>query len=215
MSEKTINIGRILENNIVIKHEKVSSKHCKIKQISENQFLLEDLDSSNGTFVNDKRIKQTLITETDKIKLATFEINTTLVLSIFSQNTIQNSLLYENLLKQQDEIIKQQQIFVEFAKLKDVYENYQKAKKKTIRGNTLKSTGLRAGLSLIPLVGIALGTLSQNVTGNVQEKIMELTEQFKKDYICPSCFKFLGDEPFENMEKRGTCLYCKTKWIKE
>jgi len=215
MSEKIINIGRILENNIVIKHEKVSSKHCKIKQISENQFLLEDLDSSNGTFVNDKRIKQTLITETDKIKLATFEINTTLVLSIFSQNTIQNSLLYENLLKQQDEIIKQQQIFVEFAKLKDVYENYQKAKKKTIRGNTLKSTGLRAGLSLIPLVGIALGTLSQNVTGNVQEKIMELTEQFKKDYICPSCFKFLGDEPFENMEKRGTCLYCKTKWIKE
>jgi len=215
MSEKIINIGRTAENNIVIKHEKVSSKHCRIKQISETQFLLEDLDSSNGTFVNDKRIKQTLINETDKIKFASFEIETALILSVFSQNAIPNGLLYENLLKLKDEIKKQQQIFVEFQKLKDVYENYQKDKKKLIRGNTLKSTGLRAGLSLIPIVGVALGTLSTGVTGNVQEKMMVLTEQFKKDYICPSCFKFLGDEPFENMEKRGTCLYCKTKWIKE
>jgi len=215
MSNKTIQIGRSNDNNLVIKHEKVSSRHCAIRQVSQTEIVIEDLDSSNGTFLNGRRVKQSLIQTTDDLKLADQTINLLLVFSLFAESQIPVSLTYEQLLKRQDDILKQEKIVAEFAKLKDVYENYQKTKKKAIRGNTLKNTGLRAGLSLIPIVGNALGTLTTGVTGNVQEKIMELTEQFKKDYICPACFKFLGDEPWENMEKRGTCLYCKCKWIKD
>jgi len=212
MNYKTINIGKANDNNLVVNYGKVSRKHCVIRQVSDTEYLIEDLDSSNGTFLNGRRIKQSLIQTTDDLKLADQTINLLLVFSVFAENQMPVSLAYEELLKRQDDMLKQEKIYAEFAKLKDVYENYQKAKKKAIRGNTLKSTGLRAGLSLIPFVGVALGTLTTGVTGNVQEKIMELTEQFKKDYICPACFKFLGDEPWENMEKRGTCLYCKCKW---
>ncbi len=84
-----------------------------------------------------------------------------------------------------------------------------------MRGDTLKKTGIRAGLSLIPIVGIALGQLSGTVGDSVQHKIMELDEIFKTKYVCPKCFKFLGAEPYENLKKRGFCFYCKTKWIKE
>jgi len=208
-----LTIGRSPENTVVIKDDKVSRKHCKIQKLPENEFLIEDLDSSGGTFVNNRRIKQTLLKQGDNLKLASFEVDAGLLLSVFSLQVIPVGMPYENLLKQQDELAKQQRTMEEFHKLKDVYDNYIKQKLKIIKGNTLKSTGLRAGLALIPFVGNALGILSGNVTGNIQERLLELDEQFKKDYICPMCFKFLGFEPFENMLKRGYCLYNKCKWV--
>jgi hypothetical protein len=215
MSNKVINIGRSNDNNIVISNDKVSSHHCSIRQVSPTEIVIEDLDSSNGTYINEKRIKQSLIKATDKLILAGQDIDVSLVLSLFDEKQIPISLSYQQLIKQYEEKQKQEKIIEEFIKLQHIYQKYQKDKKKIIHGNTLKSTGLRAGLSLIPFVGAALGALSGNVTGNVQEKLMELSEKFKVDYICPSCFKFLGDEPWENMRKRGTCFYCKVKWIKD
>jgi hypothetical protein len=113
-----------------------------------------------------------------------------------------------------EEFRKQEHIYLAFSELKAVYEEYLKKKRYIMKSNNLKSTGIRAGLSFIPVVGSALGILSTTITGNVQADMMELEEAFKKNYICPGCFKFLGAEPFENMEKRGFCLICKTKWIK-
>lgn len=215
MTNKTIAIGRANDNNLIIKNEKVSSHHCKIYQVSETEFVIEDLDSSNGTFLNDRRIKQSLIHANDKLLLAEQLVELDLIFSLFDEKQIPNSLAYENLLKKKEETQKQEKIFTEFANLNNIYQKYQKDKKNIIHKNAIKSTGLKAGLSLIPFVGSALGALSGNVTGNVQEMLMELNEKFKEDYVCPSCFKFLGEEPWENMRKRGTCLYCKSKWVKD
>lgn len=215
MNIKTIHIGRANDNNLIVKHEKVSSRHCTIQQVSQTEFIIEDLDSSNGTFLNGMRIKKSLIQSADDLKLAGQSINISSIFSLFDESQIPVSLTYEQLLKKLDDIQKQETMFIDFSALKHVYQKYQKDKKKIIHGNTLMSTGLRAGLSLIPFIGNALGTLSSSVTGNVQEKLMELNEQFKMEYICPSCFKFLGEEPWENMKKRGTCMYCKAKWIKD
>lgn len=212
MNLKNLTIGRVNNNNVVVNYGKISSKHCAIRQVSDTEYVIEDLDSSNGTFVNGRRVKQCLIEKTDELILADFPVNTLLIFSLFDEEKMPISLTYDELLKKQDEIIKQQIIFGEFQKLKDVYDNYQKEKRKILRGDSVKKTGIRAGLSLIPVVGIALSQLSGTVGKSVQEKLMELTEQFKIDYICPKCFKFLGDEPWENMNKRGTCLYCKAKW---
>ncbi|MCK5221322.1 MAG: FHA domain-containing protein, partial [Candidatus Aminicenantes bacterium] len=56
-------IGRHFDCDLVLKEKTVSSKHAKIIK-KENYFEIEDLDSSNGTFVNKKKItKQKLRTE--------------------------------------------------------------------------------------------------------------------------------------------------------
>lgn len=198
-------IGRSVENHLVLKNEKVSSKHCSIKKIDNNRFLVQDLGSSNGTFINGSRVLQSFIEKKDHLQLANFALDADRVISLLESGLPAKGTYYEDFLKQE-------RVYDEFAKLKAVYDQYHHAKLKIMKSNNLKSTGIRAGLSVIPFVGSALGILTTGVTGNQQEEMLELEESFKKLYTCPGCFKFLGAEPFENMEKRGFCLVCKTKW---
>ena len=50
-------IGRGVECDVVIKDAKASRKHCRLVR-KEDGFLLEDLGSKNGTFVDGKRISE-------------------------------------------------------------------------------------------------------------------------------------------------------------
>ena len=52
---KRITIGRSSDNNVVINHNMVSRYHCEIIQ-DANGIKIVDLNSSNGTFVNGKRV---------------------------------------------------------------------------------------------------------------------------------------------------------------
>ena len=208
MSREVIKLGRSSENTLVVGYPKISSKHCLIRKVGEGEFIIEDLGSTNGTFVNGRRIKQTMIKPEDELKLADMVMDAKLVLSVFDLKSDAEKIDYAGLEKQAA-------IKAEFLNLKKVYEIYVSDKKKIMMGSTLTTTGLRAGLSLIPFVGNALGIVATGMTGNVQAKIYELDEKFKKEYICPVCFRFLGNEPFDNLEKRGTCIYCKAKWKKD
>jgi predicted component of type VI protein secretion system len=205
--EQIISIGRGKDNHLVIPVESVSKKHCSIRKLPDDTFLIEDNDSSNGTFLNGRRIKQAILKAGDELLLATYPLDAEIILGILNSPNPKSGVNYEAFKKQE-------LIFLEFAKLSAVYEQYQKDRHKIMQKNNLKSTGIKAGLSFIPVVGSALGILSTTITGNVQEDLMVLEENFKKNYICPGCFKFLGAEPFENMQKRGFCQICKAKWIK-
>jgi hypothetical protein len=208
MPNEIISIGRLPGNTLIVEYPKISSKHCQIRQVSDEEFVIEDLDSTNGTFVNGRRIKQTLIKPDDELKLADMVIDATLLLSLFQKISEKGGIKYA-------ELKKNSEINADFLKLKKVYEKYVSDKKKLMMGSSITSTGLRAGLSMIPYVGTALGIVATGMTGTVQAKMYELDEKFKMEYICPVCFRFLGNEPFDNLNKRGTCVYCKSKWKKE
>ena len=64
---------------------------------------------------------------------------------------------------------------------------------------------------IINTLGSALGIMAGGALDS-RKRIDELNEEFKKKYVCPKCFKHFGQEPFENIKKRGYCFYCKTKW---
>ncbi len=49
-------IGARAENDIVLDHPEVSGRHCKITKNREGRYLLTDLSSTNGTFVNGRQI---------------------------------------------------------------------------------------------------------------------------------------------------------------
>lgn len=203
--DETLFLGRAPDNHLVIKNEKVSSRHCSIKKMSDTEYLVSDLGSSNGTFVNGRRIMQSAVVESDEFRLASYPVDIKIVLSLLVSGNIKKGILYEDFRKQE-------LIYEAFKKLQAVYEQYHKEKRRIMKNNNLKSTGLKAGLAMIPVVGSALGILSTAVTGNVQDELMDHEENFKKNYICPGCFRFLGAEPFENMDRRGYCMVCKTKW---
>ncbi len=202
--QKKIKIGRNNNNTIIIEHKKISREHAEIIKFSENEFLIKDLDTTYGTFVNGNRIKQTQITEDSNILLADFELDTALILSKLNSDDYSKQIKY-------DDLLKQKKITEEFLKLENIYEQYKKDKRKIERGGGLIKTGLRASLALIPYVGNAIGIMAGGAL-NSRKQIDELNEKFKKDYVCPICYKHFGQEPFENIKKRGYCFYCKTKW---
>ncbi len=52
---ETFTIGRLAENNLALNHAKVSRHHADITY-NGNFYAVEDLESSNGTYINDARI---------------------------------------------------------------------------------------------------------------------------------------------------------------
>ena len=64
---KTI-IGRSKNCDVILDDEYVSAKHSTLRLI-DGDFVITDLDSSNGTFVNDKEVAQASLHDGDVIKM--------------------------------------------------------------------------------------------------------------------------------------------------
>ncbi len=68
--EKQIVIGRSSELDMVLVEDMVSRKHAKIT-VAGGKITIEDLGSTNGTFVNGEKIKQARLKEGDRILIGT------------------------------------------------------------------------------------------------------------------------------------------------
>lgn len=69
IEKEILTVGRKPDNDIVIDNPAVSGHHCKIFKQGEG-FYLEDLDSTNGTYVNEKRVMKAGLHDNDVVGLA-------------------------------------------------------------------------------------------------------------------------------------------------
>ncbi|HEX8824875.1 MAG TPA: DUF4388 domain-containing protein [Archangium sp.] len=69
--EKQIVIGRSSELDMVLVEDMVSRKHARISVNGVGQISIEDLGSTNGTFVNGEKVKQATLKEGDRILIGT------------------------------------------------------------------------------------------------------------------------------------------------
>lgn len=69
ITKEDITVGRKPDNDIVIDNPTISGHHCKITQVGDN-FYVEDLNSSNGVFVNAKKIMKSGLKNNDVIGVA-------------------------------------------------------------------------------------------------------------------------------------------------
>ena len=60
LSQPTTTIGRSEENHFRIPDVSVSRRHCVLVNRGES-FEVKDLDSSNGTFINDHQVKEGIL----------------------------------------------------------------------------------------------------------------------------------------------------------
>ncbi len=216
-----IKIGKSLDNDIIVDEPDVSRFHaCLIKQSGADFWMLEDLNSTNGTYVNDIQIRKKVIQREDQI--------------CFGKNchfTLQQMQEAANHYSEG------------FAALKSVYENYMNEKVRIQSSNQFKTRLFQAlplalpgligvvigfsgkgspllfGLSLsiavcAPIAGIYLGARQ---SAQIPQKLQALSDQFKIDYVCPKCGTFLGEIPWESLRNRKQCPVssCKAKWIEE
>ena len=67
-----IAIGRKADNTILLDHPTISSHHCRILRNGDS-CVLQDLDSTNGTRVNSRDVKESALHHKDLIQMGSIE----------------------------------------------------------------------------------------------------------------------------------------------
>lgn len=233
-------IGRKGTQRTPIIDTTVSREHCKLTINADGTYTLENL-SINGTFVNGNSIIRTVVTPDTILRLgANFSIAVRDLLPLQAANIKPRQAQQQNPLQQFAKPAvdpNQERYEMEFRKLKSVYEKYtadklaiQKEAGMTNFYRMLPMTlmaivslgaacipGLGAFSPVIAVVGLGLLVFSlfKSYNGNRDnpEKLEALNKQFMIDYVCPKCGNFLGFIPYENLENKSTCNFCKCKWV--
>ncbi len=73
LGKGTLGLGRAEGNDIVLAHSNVSRNHARIVS-GDGHFLIEDLDSANGVFLNGRKIKEGNLKEGDEIRIGDFAL---------------------------------------------------------------------------------------------------------------------------------------------
>jgi len=68
--KREITVGRSPTNNIFVRDKNVSRVHCQIV-VNNGVVSLTDLQSTNGTFVNDERINECKLKANDEVRVGT------------------------------------------------------------------------------------------------------------------------------------------------
>ena len=215
-----IMIGKAADNDFVADHAEVSRHHACLVREDDGGYTLEDLGSTNGTFVNDVQIVRKRIAAGDRIRLGdSYEI------------------------KLKDLLNAANDYSEEFAALKPIYDNYIREKIRIQSSNQFKTRLFQALPFAIPgIIGVLIGfagkgsatwfavslliTVCAPIIGiyfgakqsaKIPEQLQELTNRFKIDYVCPKCGTFLGEIPWESLKRKKQCPVptCRARWSAE
>jgi len=215
-----IRIGKAEDNDYVADDAYVSRYHARLGQDDNGALFIEDLNSTNGTFVNDNRIIKKKITSSDSVRLGSHYIL-----------NVREALKFDNDYSE------------EFAILKSVYNDYIKEKIRIQSSNQFKTrlfqslpfamTGVMGlviaffgrrsqGIFIIslllaicaPTIGIYFGARQ---SAKIPELLQYLANKFKIDYVCPKCGAFLGEVPWESLANKKQCpaTNCRAKWVRK
>lgn len=73
LRQGSYSIGRALDNDLSIQNPTISNYHAKIYTYLTASYI-EDLESTNGTFVDGKRVKKHVLKPGNVIKLGAYEL---------------------------------------------------------------------------------------------------------------------------------------------
>ena len=71
-----VTIGRTPDNALAINNPAVSSHHACVFRDGD-RYVVEDLDSTNGTFVNDQRVQKAMLNTGDRLRIGRVELAVT------------------------------------------------------------------------------------------------------------------------------------------
>ena len=215
-----ITIGKNPDNDYIIEDSQVSRHHARLTREADGFWLLEDLGSLNGTFVNGIQIIKKRIVPTDNICVGK-----------------DCRIDFKELLKSKNDYSE------EFNALKKVYDNYTKEKVRIQSANQFKTRLFQAlPFALLGIVGMVINSagkgssvwyvvcmlliicapvvgvyLGARQSAKIPQQLQDLTNQFKIDYVCPKCGTFLGDIPWESLKNKKHCPIssCQARWTEE
>lgn len=229
---KTKTIGKADTNDVIVNDPTVSRSHAKITQVDNDSFLVEDLGSLNGTYINGYRIKKSTISLADELKVSERVLDLRKIFGIVEQKKATK--------------VEELDFTKEFAALEKVWSDYQKQRFEITRKFNLKTSLIRGGFTFMPLIIFKLikvlaykdatpqevadfsqeyivfsilgSTLAVVATGTMSpvEKLAEADDDFRVKYVCPNkkCNRQLGNTPWRSLQNPGYCHACKAIYVK-
>ena len=223
-----VRIGRSEDNDVVLTQTSIGRHHSIITICGPNNYLIEDLESRNGTFVNGDRIKSKLICAEDEIRFATYDF------------PVKEVLIDAKVIKPAKKKSDPNDFTEEFSAMKEFYDQYLifKSEEMNIQNAIKKmNDNLRLGgalsaptlAALTILLGGApmLATISACGLGMLipaigsrflgeDEKLSQPRMHFANNWKCPGCgdkTMFLG-KSWLVLAKQKKCLRCGAVWVK-
>lgn len=74
ISEREMSIGRSHENAICLVDDGISRRHAVVRHLGDDEFVIEDAESTNGTFCNGTRVKTVRLNDGDKVMMGSTAI---------------------------------------------------------------------------------------------------------------------------------------------
>ncbi|MFD1145447.1 FHA domain-containing protein [Larkinella insperata] len=235
----TYNIGRKSDNEIILSNGKISGQHARLVQCTESSFVLEDLASKHGTFVNDIRISRKVVGQDDKICFADEEYTVKQLLVLL----VDKQVSPEEIAKRSPEpsrLIRTKENLKldfthEFFELRQVYEQYPKlrrdcrSREKMIRTGSVilsslvgVSAVLTTGGGALPFIqlmsGAGLSMLIPTLCSTLlstDEKLEIIDKEYREKYRCPNpvCRDPFGTREWELLARQKTCRRCQALWV--
>lgn len=188
----------------------VCSEHCKLI-INDKGMKLQNLNVNADTYVNGQGIEMKKVTQSDKVELSSDHY----------------------LLKWNDVL----SIAADIRPLSEIWNDYETQRVK-LQIAERRFNSLRSATGLITMAAIALSIMTgrQNHwfillyavailislgftikaykdASAVPQKTQQLSRQFQRDYVCPQCGHFLGNQSYDILVQNDHCPYCKKQFI--
>jgi pSer/pThr/pTyr-binding forkhead associated (FHA) protein len=211
-------LGRSPINDIVVEDYMIGRKHLLIQFKSENELIIEDLDTSNATFVNQIRIKKKSVTPEDHILLGSYELN--------------SKFLFAEIIKKVNQ--SRTDFSKEFSELKKIYEEYEKKVNDIKNKSQVFPFIIRAFITfcamaaaffifsnpqirypVMTVAGVLGGFVSLVLRkdSKLKDRIDILTAELEMVYKCPKCGKSLISRRWKHWAVKKECENCGAKWI--
>lgn len=191
----------------------VANEHCRL-EINDQSLRIKNLNINAYTFVNGQAVESKAISRNDNIALGTDRYP-------FDWKAIDTFVPPVS----------------DIRPLKSVWEHFEdenirlqiaERKFNTLRSATGIITMAAIALSIatggrspwyIVLYGAAIiisllfFVKAYRDSSQMPQKRQDLTKQFQRDYVCPHCGHFLGNQAYDILAQNDCCPYCKAKFI--
>jgi pSer/pThr/pTyr-binding forkhead associated (FHA) protein len=216
-----LKIGRTQNNDIIINKENVSSHHANLL-ILEDHIIIEDMDSTNGVWVNRRRVEKCLIDPSDEILIGNhfFEFNKYLKRS---EGRIVGAKRLDDYTDHFNNLVEIEAIHE--SEMHQITKNANKAMmlfRASFLVTAVSGMGMRyflgEGHSIYIIIStILLGLMSLfffnrlQKSNEIREKEKKkLREHFKVNFICPSCGNHIPDTIYlMKLKDEYNCKFCK------
>lgn len=216
--KKELTIGREASNDIVVNQSIISRIHAKVTYIDEEKIQIEDLGSANHTFVNGEKIKNKIISPSDRVTLGSYPLDTKSIFKSLNKIVNEHKTDFRS----------------EFAQLKIKHDDFERQVDRLQKGTQSKPMYIRAGFTVAAMVisffllndtklqypvmmgaGLIGGILSVSSKGNskMKDEIDDLSVKLQREYKCPKCSMSLMGKRWNYWAGLGSCPQCHARWM--